>query len=391
MSSSRKIEDFFKVEWSSMIPEKKISFDIYIFFEKSNHILRWRYKGETLERNTLNRYQSRGLSTVWIANNERQAFLSYLHPKADSESRSEVAANTPKSKSSPSMTPPPPKTDEGAMISEVINDEKIKPEQKEEFVQRAAEKVIEELTQAETPEEQETVNSKAKEIVKDILNATSDQAKSILDEIWEMADVEPDLTHALNVSTYSVIYAMAFGQIAPDLLADIALAGLLHDVGLSQVPIEATRLPWNKMQPKQFAHYQAHVRSSQNLIREFSPEVSERAQAILLQQHEKFDGTGYPNRLQGFQFDDIAQLVAMAELTDSIASGQWDGEERTLKQAFDVLDSLDKQRSFPEYCNPEIFTRVINWFRSPEGEEAFRSASEVVQSQFKSVVDQEKR
>ncbi len=390
MKTKRNIKDFFSVEWQEIIAGRKITFDVYIYFEKSSHVLRWRHKNETINLTFIERYHSRGLNSIWIHNKDRSAYLSYKNPieknKTEEHSTNKKIPTKPKELL---VEPPPPKTNEGALIAEVLNDHKIDNKEKEELVKAAAEEIINEIAQAETKEEQETVNEKAKEIVKDILNATTDEAKNILEEIWDLADLEPDLSHSLNVSTYSVIYAMAFGKIAPDLLADIALAGLLHDLGLSQIPITITRLPWSQMTDQNQISYRHHVNLTKSLLDIYAPEVSERAKAILVQQHEKFDGTGYPNQLQGFQFDDIAQLVAMAELTDSISSGQWDGKERTLKESFDVLDSLDKQRSFPEYFNPDIFARVIKWFRSPDGEEAFRSASDVVQSQFKSVVDQE--
>ena len=46
--------------------------------------------------------------------------------------------------------------------------------------------------------------------------------------------------------------------------------------------------------------------------------------------------------------NDLAQLLAMADLLDAIASGQWDGKQRTLKQTFDTLEKLEPNNVSPE-------------------------------------------
>ena len=46
-------------------------------------------------------------------------------------------------------------------------------------------------------------------------------------DLLKLADADVDLEHAVNVSTFAVIFAMAFGRIDEGLLSDLALALLL--------------------------------------------------------------------------------------------------------------------------------------------------------------------
>jgi hypothetical protein len=77
----------------------------------------------------------------------------------------------------------------------------------------------------------------------------------------------------------------------------------------------------------------------------------------------------------------------MAELGDSMGSGQWDGQARLIKEVFDFIESLEKQKAFPQYFNPEVFNQVVQWIRSASAEEALGTASQVVGKQVTQVID----
>ncbi len=375
MAKYTDINSFFSVDWPDLLPEKIISFQVFLFFSKSQHILLWKASGDLITGALIEQYKAKGLDKVWILKTEREAYLAYLHSHGHPVPDSAIAP-TPK-----------PKTPEGALIAEVLKEPELTDAQKQAIVAAKAQQILQEVAQAKSEDQKQSINEKARDIVRDILQSANSEAKNLLDEILQLADVDPDITHAINVSTYSVIFAMAFGKISDDLICDIALAGLLHDVGMVKVPMHISQKPWNQMSAQDKKRYESHVEAGQALIQGIGTNASERALMIMQQQHEKFDGSGFPKKLKGFEFDDVAQLVAMAELTDSIGSAQWDDQTRTLSESFDLLDSMDQKRSFPEFFNPDIFGRVIKWFRSSEGAESFKTASQVVQTQLKNVVE----
>jgi HD-GYP domain-containing protein (c-di-GMP phosphodiesterase class II) len=285
------------------------------------------------------------------------------------------------------ISPPTYQTPQGALIAEAIASEKLSPKKKQEVVSKAAQTVLKELAQAKNAEEQKQKREEARKVIEDALAIAGDQVKSLLQEIWQAAQLDPDMDHAINVSSYSVIFAMAFGRINEELLSDLALSGLLHDIGLSQIPAHLAAKPWNTLSPEESLRYAEHVESGAKLLDEFAPSASTRVREVLLQHHEKFNGSGYPRKLEGFAFDDVAQLVAMAELGDSMGSGQWDGQNRLIKEVFDFLETLEKRKAFPEYFNPEVFNQVVRWIRSAGAEDALGTASQLVGKQVTQVID----
>src|SRR5690606_31286078 len=135
---------------------------------------------------------------------------------------------------------------------------------------------------------------------------------------------------------------------------------------------------WNTHSPADRKIYVSHVDHGSDLLRRFVADAPERVSAIIGQTHEKFDGTGYPQGRKGFNLDDIAQLVALAEFVDSIACGQWDGTQRTMREALKVIEGFEKKKSFPEYFNPEVFGEVLRWTRSAPDASAMTEAAKAV-------------
>jgi response regulator RpfG family c-di-GMP phosphodiesterase len=108
---------------------------------------------------------------------------------------------------------------------------------------------------------------------------------------------------------------------------------------------------------------------------------------IIFQHHEKFDGSGYPKKIQGFKVDDISQLLAIADLLDTIVSGQFDGTPKTLKEAFDAIERSEKLRTFPEYFNPDVYSAVLKWTKNTLTGQSARTAIEAIRSQTLKLID----
>jgi HD-GYP domain-containing protein (c-di-GMP phosphodiesterase class II) len=57
----------------------------------------------------------------------------------------------------------------------------------------------------------------------------------------------------------------------------------------------------------------------------------------LLQHHERLDGRGYPNRLNGDQISEIAKIVHVADVFDALTSDRPYHKGRTAEVAFEIL------------------------------------------------------
>jgi putative nucleotidyltransferase with HDIG domain len=77
----------------------------------------------------------------------------------------------------------------------------------------------------------------------------------------------------------------------------IYLAGIIHDVGKITVPAEILSKP-GKLSPLEYRLIQAHAQSGHDIVRgvDFPWPIAE----MILQHHERLDGSGYPNALTRF-------------------------------------------------------------------------------------------
>jgi HD-GYP domain-containing protein (c-di-GMP phosphodiesterase class II) len=406
MLRSKLIHDYQEARLTDLKPGSLVPFDLHLYFSANRHILIWRKGGEILSDGFLKKYLSRGMRNVWIHRDDLELWNRYIgspapseepindspahipfEPLAPTEQQEEAADSAPQFEfRPPEETVDPPKhemrTDEGREINEVLASSELSERQKVGLTARAARQLIAETADASNPEKQEEVLKHARDAVRDILDTVLEAAardvRKVIDDIWEMSALDPGMDHAVNVASFAVLFAMAFGRISADLLTDIALAALLHDVGLTQIPVEVAQKPWKNLEGRPLQLYQRHVDEGLRLLEDLAPNLSPRIRPLIQQHHEKFDGSGYPHQLQGFQINDIAQLLGMADALVSISSGQWDGKERSLFETFDELENLEKNRNYPQFFNPEVFAAVLRWIRTPGTLSNQLKASDVV-------------
>lgn len=376
--SKLSIGDFFEADFDSLIPNKMITFDVFLYFKANDHVLKWRERGGELSADFLERYHNRGIQSVWILNQDRPLYEEYCSQSDEIPFPDEV--DTPSEYTTEENTEPKDDSPEEAaskIISDVMKSPDISLEEKQKIVSAAAQELLSQAGTAETVAEQQEENRKAQEIVKELLTHGADPDESPAANLMEESHrADENLDHAMNVATYAVLFSMAFGKVDPSLIEDIALAGLLHDFGISQLPLSITQTPVRSLSQAQTLSYSNHVNATLELISKISPSINVRVITLIRQSHEKFDGTGYPHGIQGFKLDDLSQILALAELVGTLVSGSWDGTERTVRSAFSIIEELEKRKSFPQFFNPEVLTQIKKWVHSAKSKKAEKDAFE---------------
>lgn len=97
----------------------------------------------------------------------------------------------------------------------------------------------------------------------------------------------------------------------------IRMAGVIHDLGKISIPAEILSKP-GKLSDVEFGLIKSHPKAGYDVLKkiEFPWPVAE----IVLQHHEKINGSGYPNGIAG---DDIlieARVIAVADVVEAMAS-----------------------------------------------------------------------
>lgn len=115
----------------------------------------------------------------------------------------------------------------------------------------------------------------------------------------------------------------------------LTLAGLLHDIGKCKIP-NAIILKKGKLTDAEYEVIKAHAQLGYDILKD--QPLDERIKNAALMHHERYDGTGYPNHLVGKEIDDMAAIVAIADVYDAITS------DRCYRRAlcpFEVIASFE--------------------------------------------------
>lgn len=128
-----------------------------------------------------------------------------------------------------------------------------------------------------------------------------------------------DYTFEHSVSVCALLVAFGRGmKLSRDVIKEIALGGLLHDVGKARVADAILNKP-AKLSDDEFAHMKSHVAQGVSLLRQ-TPGVSAAAMQVTSEHHERFDGTGYPGKLAGEGISLYGQMAAIVDVYDAISS-----------------------------------------------------------------------
>ena len=159
--------------------------------------------------------------------------------------------------------------------------------------------------------------------------------------------------HQQRVTRLACAIAKEMG-LSEEQIDGIYMAGMIHDIGKTSVPVEVLAKP---IPLSDFEHglMKAHSQVGYDILKtiEFPWPVAE----IVLQHHERMDGSGYPAGLSG---DDIlleASILAVADLVDIMTSRQ------PLRLALSIDEALEEiTQNRGVLYDPEVVDACLKLF-----------------------------
>jgi HD-GYP domain-containing protein (c-di-GMP phosphodiesterase class II) len=103
-----------------------------------------------------------------------------------------------------------------------------------------------------------------------------------------------------------------------DMLRNLGVAGLLHDVGNLLIPNKILNKP-RSLTDEEFSIMKSHPQLGLNILKDI-PGIDEVVLDVCLHHHERIDGLGYPGKLSGEALSLPARMCAVCEVYDSIIS-----------------------------------------------------------------------
>ncbi len=189
------------------------------------------------------------------------------------------------------------------------------------------------------------------EVLKSLLYGTSEALKRAA----EAAD-EDTGSHVARINIYSKRLAELYG-LEQGFIDDVSNYAQLHDIGKIRVA-EIIRLP-RKLNNDEFVEMQRHTIYGASMVEGLAG--LSMAHDIILDHHEKWNGSGYPHGKKGKEISLAGRIVALADVFDALVS------ERPYKPAFSYDDTrkvmgVGDERVMPDHFDPELLELFLDKF-----------------------------
>ena len=185
------------------------------------------------------------------------------------------------------------------------------------------------------------------------LYASRNTIVELFDMIHQMHSLNDTVyAHCVNVALISRMIGRWLHLEQHD-LDILTCCGLLHDIGKLAIPDEVLNKP-GKLTDEEFALIKSHPKTGYDMLR--NQDIDNRIKQAALMHHERYDGSGYPNKLSSEFLSDFAMIVAIADVYDAMTAAR---SYREPLCPFQVIEKFE-QEGFQKYHTKYIYVFLHN-------------------------------
>jgi putative nucleotidyltransferase with HDIG domain len=166
--------------------------------------------------------------------------------------------------------------------------------------------------------------------------------------------------HTRRVALRAVQVGEELG-LSPVRLRELATGALVHDIGKLSVPDSILKKP-DKLTGEEFRAVQRHSETGYRTLRELG--FGESVRRLVLDHHERLDGSGYPRGVSGPAISLDARILAVCDVYDALISNRVYRDAFTHEQALGILHS-EAGSKLDRRCIAAL-ERVLARERAPE-------------------------
>lgn len=193
----------------------------------------------------------------------------------------------------------------------------------------------------------------------------ADVCAPLVNDVMESINRNPDalisLARLKNADEYTYMHSVAVCALMVALgrqlgldeaqCRDAGMAGMLHDMGKAAMPQDVLNKP-GKLTPEEFEIIKQHPLRGYEMLLEGGG-VSEGVLDVCRHHHERFDGTGYPDRLSPAQLSLLARMGAVCDVYDAVTS------DRPYKAGWDPAYAIAQMASWQGHFDPAVFQAFV--------------------------------
>ncbi len=158
----------------------------------------------------------------------------------------------------------------------------------------------------------------ARDLVTDVVDTVAKDVNAA----WLMSSVRERSSrladHSLNTSIFATAFAqhLGYNRAACEIVGSGAF---LHDIGLSKIPPALYDKP-GELTAQERKLIEMHPQAGAQMIAQAQGDIDGTACEIVTMHHERVNGRGYPNRARGVDVPEYAQIVALADMYETMIS-----------------------------------------------------------------------
>lgn len=143
--------------------------------------------------------------------------------------------------------------------------------------------------------------------------------------------------HSVNVSVLSLAVAETLGLPEGERIG-IGVAGLLHDVGKTQLALDLIRKP-GTLTVEEFEEIKKHPEEGFAILGKMT-HIRESTRAVVREHHMRFDRTGYPRPDPEHRMNPYSHVIAVVDCYDALTTMRSYQKARTPRQALEIMRRL---------------------------------------------------
>ncbi len=243
-------------------------------------------------------------------------------------------------------------------LQDILTDEKISSEEKSHVVYNTAKYLAQDLLS----NSRSGLNTKVKRATKWVDNTVN----YILHDKNAFPSLLKVTTHDYYTYTHSVhisVLGLLFGRhIHLDIhnLKSLGIGGLVHDLGKVEIPLEILNKP-GRLTKREFEIIKKHPEIGIEFLKG-GTDLDEKSLKVVIQHHENYDGTGYPNRIGGKDIHLFGRISRIIDVYDAITTN------RCYRKALTPYDALLEMTENMKNCfEKELFKEFV-YFLGPHSQ-----------------------
>jgi len=183
------------------------------------------------------------------------------------------------------------------------------------------------------------------------VSATRTALVCAFNQLLDMKDLNTGY-HCTRLAEWALRVGEEF-SLGEELLADLEVAAMLHDIGKMGIP-DAILLKPGRLTEEEYAVVKKHPEYGWAILRLFPG--FKQAGLIVLHHHEAHDGSGYPGRLKGSQIPLEARIVHVIDAFDAMVSNRPYRKGMPFEEAINQLYKCSSTQFDPQVV--ECFTAI---------------------------------